>query len=212
MPKTKVKYYAYLVPGKDIAGVASSWKECEKIVKGTRGARYKGFDNKTDAAAWLGAGAQYKTTNNKRPTTKKEKTVLKKGVYFDAGTGRGEGVEISVTDETGKNLLEHVLVDGEINKHGKHLIAKNVTNNYGELLACKFALTYAIKHRIKNIFGDSKLVVDYWSKGHIKNTVEQDTIDLAHDVAVLRNRFEEGGGVVGRISGDDNPADLGFHR
>ncbi|TSC88814.1 MAG: ribonuclease HI [Parcubacteria group bacterium Gr01-1014_3] len=209
MAKTKTKYYAYLVPGKNIAGVASNWKECEKIVKGTRGARYKGFDNKTDAAAWLSAGADYGPS---KKSVKRKPAKLLPGIYFDAGTGRGEGVEISVTDEKGKNLLEHVMVDGEINKHGKHLIAKNVTNNYGELMACKFALKYAMKRRIKNIFGDSKLVVDYWSKGHIKNTVEQDTIDLAHDVAVLRSRFEEGGGVVGRISGDDNPADLGFHK
>jgi hypothetical protein len=35
---------------------------------------------------------------------------------------------------------------------------------------------------------------------------------MLDDVAELRERFEAAGGSVLRISGDDNPADLGFHR
>ena len=63
----------------------------------------------------------------------------------------------------------------------------------------------------KNIFGDSKLVVDYWSKGLIKKDMNEKTKKLAREVALLRQEFESNGGKITLISGDDNPADLGFH-
>jgi hypothetical protein len=62
------------------------------------------------------------------------------------------------------------------------------------------------------IFGDSKLVIDYWSKGFIKKEVDGETIDLAKTVASERRIYESKGGEISRVSGDDNPADLGFHR
>jgi hypothetical protein len=64
----------------------------------------------------------------------------------------------------------------------------------------------------KNIFGDSKLVIDYWSKGFIKKEVGEETVELARKVADIRRKFESSGGKISLISGDDNPADLGFHR
>jgi ribonuclease HI len=38
------------------------------------------------------------------------------------------------------------------------------------------------------------------------------TVSLLDETAKLRERFESTGGTVLRISGDENPADLGFHR
>jgi len=136
------------------------------------------------------------------------------GVYFDAGTGRGNGVEISVTDEKGKNLLHKVVAEKKLNAFGKHLVARgSATNNYGELLALKYALQIAKKERQKKIFGDSKLVIEYWSRWRIKKReLSAETVSLAEEVAELRAAFEVQGGVVQRISGDHNPADLGFHR
>jgi len=204
----KVKFYAYLIPFKERQGITDNWPECEKKVKGVYGARYRGFDSRAEAAEWLHSGAEY-VAKSKRPKTK-----LVPGVYFDAGTGRGEGVEISVTDEHGRDLLGKVLAKAKLNKFGKHLVAHaNATNNYGELLALKYAIKYAIKEEEKSIFGDSKLVIDYWSRRQIKKKdVAAKTVKLAMEVAALRENFEEGGGVVSRIPGEDNPADLGFHR
>ena len=210
-----MKHYAYFLPEENKRGIAESWTECEKIVKGKPNARYKGFDAREDAEAWLEKGADY--------DFRKES---EKGIYFDAGTGRGAGVEISVTDEKGNDLLNKILPGPEINRHGKHLVRGNVTNNFGELLACKYALEIALKHGIKKIFGDSKLVVDYWSKGivkgvatpilpslpTVKKVLPQETIDLALAVTKLRKKFEKAGGKIQHISGEDNPADLGFHR
>lgn len=207
----KKKYYAYLLKTGE-SRVVDNWKDTEKKVSGVYGARYKGFESKSEAEAWLASGAHYvKKLNDKSKKEKPEK--LQAGIYFDAGTGRGDGVEISVTDEKGESLLHTVLSKKEINKFGKHLVGKDATNNYGELLACLYAMQAAMKSGYTKVFGDSKLVIDYWSKGFIKkDKVAEETVLLAEVVAGLRQEFEESGGVLDRISGDNNPADLGFHR
>ncbi len=204
--KTSKRYYAYRL-GSGAEGICDDWKECEKIVSG-RVARFKGFTSLADADDWLSAGAPYES----KVKSPKSKVNLMPGIYFDAGTGRGNGVEISVTDVRGENLLHKVMPKSKINKHGKHLLGKDFTNNYGELMACQYALKFAIKHSIGKIFGDSKLVIEYWSRGYIKrNELPAKTVKLADAVAKLRKEFESLGGEVGRVSGDDNPADLGFH-
>ncbi len=196
-----MKYYAYLILATGEQGVTTHWKECEKKTKGIP-ARYRSFTSERDAKAWLAAGAQYES----KPQIK-----LQPGVYFDAGTGRGNGVEISVTDERGIDLLHTVLAKSKINKFGKHKVTGKVTNNYGELLACKYALKYAMKHDIAQIFGDSRLVTEFWSKGFTKKDIAPKTATLAKEVAKLRSAFEKAGGTIEHISGDHNPADLGFH-
>ena len=112
MPSKKKKQYAYLLPNKK-SGVTDDWRACEKLVSGIAGARYRGFTSQEEARAWLENGARYEAKTYKK---------LKPGVYFDAGTGRGDGVEISVTDEQGKNLLHKALKEKELNRFGKHLI------------------------------------------------------------------------------------------
>lgn len=196
----KNKYYAYFF-SENKKGICEDWKECEKIVSG-KNARYRSFNSREEAENWLQEGASYKL---------KVKRVLESGIYFDAGTGRGMGVEVSVTDENGKDLLDKVLPKKKLTKHHKHLV-KGVTNNYGELLACKYALELAIKENIKKVFGDSKLVIDFWSQGILRRKLlPRKTVELAEEVYKLRKEFESSGGKVGRVSGDDNPADLGFH-
>lgn len=197
------RYYSYLIPSRGMKGVVASWAECERLVSGVYGARYKGFKTLEEAEEWLKQGARYEVKRVKK---------LESGIYFDAGTGRGDGVEISVTDEKGKNILHKALKKSELNKFGKHLVGDEATNNYGELLAMKYALAIAMKEKKKKVFGDSKLVIDYWSQWKIKKDMAEETHELAHEVSELREAFEEWGGEVTHISGDDNPADLGFHR
>ena len=197
----KKKYYAYQV-GKE-KGVVDSWEECERIVAGVPGAKFKGFVMQEEAEKWLDAGADYNIKH----------IGLEKGIYFDAGTGAGNGVEVSCTDENGDSLLYKILDEKEINERGFQLLGKGVTNNFGELLACKYALQIALEENALKIFGDSRLVVEYWSKGFIKkDSISKDTIDLAHEVKTLRHMFEKLGGQISLISGSSNPADLGFHK
>lgn len=211
MSSRKKKFYAYFVPGGVVkTGIADSWAVCEKFVSGKTGARFKAFESKSDAEAWLKNGAAYEAKATK-PRPK-----LERGIYFDAGTGRGDGVEISVTDEKGKNLLHKALGAKKLNKFGKHLVRggdDEATNNYGELLALRYALEIARATRVKHVFGDSKLVIEFWSQWRIKRKdLPEGTVALADDVSRAREGFEKKGGTIGRISGDFNPADLGFHR
>jgi len=191
------KFYAYSTNEKK--GVTDTWPECQIIVAGKK-ARYKSFESRDEAERWLEAGADY----NIKHLAKED------GVYFDAGTGRGNGVEINVTDKNGKSYLFEILPN--LNKKGHYLIPKDATNNFGELLASKYALEIAIKKNIKKIFGDSKLILDYWSKGYIKKEVGEETVALAKEVKVLRFQYEKRGGQLVYISGGSNPADLGFHK
>ena len=197
----KRKYYAYLIPRTNKKGITDNWKECEKIIHGEINSRFKGFKTLKEAEEWHKAGAVYDF-----------KKKLEPGIYFDSGTGRGLGVEISVTDENGNNFLTKKKFQKHLDK-ASHFILKNVSNNYGELLACYYALKIAGQKRIKKVFGDSKLVINYWSKGFMnKGKLPLKTNKLIKSVARLRKKFEENGGRVEYIAGDDNPADLGFHK
>jgi ribonuclease HI len=101
-----------------------------------------------------------------------------------------------------------------VSAFGTHRVRdKAATNNYGELLAMKHALMIAKKEGAKRIFGDSKLVIEYWSQWRMKRKdLPEETVSLAAEVAELREAFESRGGEVIRIGGGANPADLGFHR
>jgi ribonuclease HI len=196
----KRKVYAYMVGEKK--GITETWPECEAKVSGRPEARFKGFESYAEAEKWLEAGANYSIKH----------LTAEKGIYFDAGTGPGNGVEASVTDERGKGLLGKILPAASLNRQGRQFAPQGATNNYGELLACKYALQIAEKEGVKNIFGDSKLVIDYWSKWMVKKGVSEETVKLAKEVSKLREAFEKEGGKIKRVSGGSNPADLGFHK
>lgn len=205
---TKQKFYAYFIPHllggqakSNKSGITNTWKECEAKVKNVDKARFKSFSTKEGAEQWISQGAHYG-----------QKETFTPGVYFDAGTGRGNGVEASVTNEKWENLLPHLRPAIKINVHGKHLLGKHVTNNYGELFACFCALQIALKLNIKKVYGDSALIINYWSKGYIKkDALPPATVKLSQKVTTVRKEFEAKGGTIELISGGANPADLGFH-
>ena len=214
----KQKYYAYFFDDKR-NGIVESWTECEKIVKGTK-ARYKSFIDKAVAQNWLDSGANYE---RKISSTTSIITKLEKGIYFDSGTGRGIGVEVRITDENKVSFLETLpketvkkILKGTnwtVNEYGNICLGANRTNNFGELTGLFIALKIATKYGKSIICGDSMLVIDYWSKGRFNaNNLEMDTIELIKKVSKLREEFERENGKIKKISGDVNPADLGFHR
>ncbi|CEG11495.1 conserved hypothetical protein [groundwater metagenome] len=197
----KQKFYAYSVEGK--TGITTDWLSCEKIIFGIPDAKFKGFLTEDEARRWLAAGADYNIKH----------LAAEKGIYFDSGTGAGRGVEINVTDEKGHCLLNKILSDSNINHRGHHWLFKDVTNNFGELLACKYALQIAIKEEIKKVFGDSNLILKFWSKGFAnQEKLQPETIALIYEVKKLREDFERSGGKMDYIPGASNPADLGFHK
>jgi ribonuclease HI len=80
-----------------------------------------------------------------------------------------------------------------------------------------FGLRIALKDKtVSTIYSDSQLIVDYWSQGKInsktKSKMDYNKLKIINEVAELRRRFEYEGGHIIKISGDSNPADLGYHK
>lgn len=205
-PKRKsTKFYAYNLFEVGKTGIVDSWEECKNITSIGK-ARYKSFKTREEAKEWLNLGGRYLTQEEIRRG-------LPDGIYFDAGTGRGIGTEVRVTDKMGTSILHKLLPKDKINAHGNYLTADGSTNNFGELLGLYCALKIAIHENVLNIYGDSNLVISFWSKGIIKKDSQKDeTLELAKKVVPLRKHFESLGGTIEHISGDINPSDLGFHK
>ena len=203
------KYYAFIIEKENYSHIVTSWSDCQMLTKG-KSARYKSFKTETEAKEWLKNGGLYE---DKKAKIQQAKEKLENGIYFDAGTGRGIGVEVRVTNLSGISLLDEIMPEKMINEFGNYLAPENSTNNYGELIGIYLAIDIALKKRNFKIFGDSKLIIDYWSKGHYnKSSLNEKTINLIQKTAEKRKQFESLGGTIKHVSGDINPADLGFHK
>ena len=203
--KKSNKFYACFFIHSNTGVITNDWEECKVLTRG-ESVHYKSFKKKNEAQSWIDNGGIYETKEMLQAK-------LPSGIYFDAGTGRGIGTEVRVTDKYGSSILDHFLPLDKINKFGNYLTKSGSTNNFGELLGCYIALNIALKEGQKNIYGDSKLVIEYWSNGRIKSeNVSDETVELAKKVVKLRKKFENIGGTILHVSGDINPSDLGFHK
>lgn len=198
------KLYAWYNSNVD-NGIDINWETC----KNRKALRYKSFKTLEEAKLWLENGAKYEKSNIE----------LNDGVYFDSGTGRGRGVtEVRVTDKDKNSLLNHLITPKfedflkskgwKINEFNNIELDADKSNNYGELLGMYLALEIARKLGYTDIYGDSKLVIYYWSKGSY-NELPKETVKLIEQVTKNRKSF---GGNIWYINGDYNPADLGFHK
>ncbi|MBC2855915.1 MAG: ribonuclease H family protein [Cetobacterium sp.] len=203
------KYYAYILENENTTEIVTTWELCKNRIAGKK-ARYKSFKTEKEAKEWLNNGGIYEDKVAKK---KLMKLNLQEGIYFDAGTGRGIGVEVRVTDITGKSLLPEFMPPHLVNPHENYSAPTGSTNNYGELIGLYLAIDISLKKNIYKIFGDSNLVIQYWSKGLFnKNNLNEKTISLIEKVSEKRKIFEKLGGSIEHVSGDINPADLGFHK
>ncbi|ASQ29558.1 ribonuclease HI [Borrelia miyamotoi] len=194
------KYYACVLKNKNEKIIFTSWEECKNKIKGQSN-RIKSFQTRKEAENWLLRDG-------------KTDIYYTEGIYFDSGTGRGKGIEIRVVNEKGISIINKIIEQSLINDYNNYYIKNfdGISNNYGELFGLYVALKIALEENIKNIFGDSKLVIDYWSKGFYNKSLNTNTIKLIQNVTKLRNTFEEKGGKILLISGNNNIADLGFHK
>lgn len=206
----KIKFYAYYILENEEKNIVNDWAICEKSVKGKK-ARYKSFMTREEAQKWLDSGANYEKKETK--LLENVEKLDKEAIYFDAGTGRGNGVEVRLTDYNGSPLLYKIIGNEKINEYGNYYLSNGRTNNFGELVGLFSAIKYALKYNINKIFGDSNLVIEYWSKGRFnEENLDKDTIDLIKKVTIMRKEYENKEGKIEKISGDINPADLGFHK
>lgn len=205
------KFYAYFITDTNETGILENWTDCQKKVSGKK-ARYKSFKSLLEAQNWLNSGANYEK-KEKKNLTELYSELERDAIYFDAGTGRGNGVEVRLTDFEGNSLLHKIMDKKIINEFGNYYVADTRTNNFGELVGIYTALVYAKKYDTKIICGDSSIVIEYWTKGRYNSSnLENDTVELIKKTTLMRNEFEKKGGIVKKISGDINPADLGFHK
>lgn len=213
----KENYFAYILPQKDISGVVRTWVECETFIQGEKSARYKKFPTHLQAVEYI----LHILSPEKDIQELDKKTAIldKNALYFDSGTGRGVGVEISVKNGDGDNLLHFLEEEGffeeELSTWGSYIFPKELgyTNNYGELFAFHCALHIARLKNIKTIYGDSKLIIEYWSLGHMNAPkLSKGTVELIKQVVLERKEFEASGGKIIFIEGKNNPADMGFHK
>lgn len=89
---------------------------------------------------------------------------------------------------------------------------KTQQNNGAELVACVVGLCIAIHFGYSKVFSDSKLIVDHWSKKESKTIKDPRKSKLQRFLIKLRSEFENLGGSLEWISGDNNISDLGFHK
>lgn len=208
------KYYAYILLDTGVSGVTIDWEECKTITSNHK-SRYKKFNDKDLAQQWLDNGANYEEKDIDLMSKEKneKENIYKDAIYFDAGTGRGNGTEMRITDYKGEGLLHFIINQSKLNEFGNYYLQKGKTNNFGELSGMYAALKYAMKYNIDKICGDSELVIKYWSIGRYNpDNIDEDTIKLIDEVTLMREEFEKKGGKIFKVSGDYNPADLGFHK
>jgi ribonuclease HI len=204
--------YAWAVG--DESGIAATWAECEREVRGRPQARYRKFDDRAAAQRWLAEGAPQRDRG--RDKSEAVAALPEDSVFFDSGTGPGRGVEVNVVDR-GRVPLAYLgkPEEGRLTPQGTVVLGRRRSNNYGELYGCLLALRAAKHLGSKHVHGDSRLVLDYWSQGHVsgeKRASDPALAELSARVASERAVFERAGGELEHIPGGVNPADLGFHR
>lgn len=85
-------------------------------------------------------------------------------------------------------------------------------HNGAELIAMCIGLVIGIYYKYEIIFSDSQLMVNSWSLKESTTIKDPYKAKIQRYCIELRKIFERRGGKILKISGDDNPADLGFHK
>jgi len=204
------RFYAWACEGEQ--GVETSWPACEVRVHG-RAARYRGFATRDEALAWLAAGATYESRGPRKAAQRA--ALPDDAIFFDAGTGRGQGTEVNVTDRDGVPLVHLANPKYPVTEFGTVRLPAGKTNNFGELLGCLYALRIARARGCRTVCGDSDLVLSWWSRDRIsadKRATDPELVLLAGCTARERRAFESEGGRLVHVPGAAHPADLGFHR
>lgn len=173
---------------------------------------------------------------NECSNTTKQKNII--NIYVDSGQNKHTNKTswCCVTDEFGndiigkyKYLLEEFRIEQKSLPVGSRYVGivdfdttNSMKNNSGELLAMVIGLRIAINKITNNkydkvvLYSDSNLMVMWWSLNKINSStrskMEYIKLKLIEECYNLRCKFETMGGEVLWISGDKNPADLGYHK
>ena len=146
------KFYA-VKEGKE-TGIFTSWDETKEYVTGFNGAVYKGFNNLSDAQAFLGVSENTEVTENSSNSL----IAYVDGSYV-SGNEFGCGVVIIENDEVTRTISEKK-IDADL---------AEMRNVAGEITAAKIAMEYATNKGYKaiTIYHDYKGIAD-WCTGEWK--------------------------------------------
>lgn len=213
-----MSFYAVKV-GKEI-GVFNTWIECNERVSGYKGAIYKKFKTHYEALSFI---------QDKIIEIYNKSTII----YVDGGFNNftkpyalgsvvnGYGLDIlnfypELTSDM--NIVTKTLPVGE-----RNLVIANFNdvtiqqNNGAELLATIIGLRIAIYLnnigiKVTHILSDSQLIVNHWSNKLNRTDLDPNKVKYINELIILKQNFMLQGGRLQKISGDENLADLGFHK
>lgn len=187
-----MKYYAVRA-GLDGPKIYESWVDCQKAVKGFKGAQFKSFTDENEAKLYI--------------TTVSD--VLR--VYPE-----GHHIMVDAANSQKENTWEFRAVWSDT----KELIFqspvyKNGTNNTGEVLGLATAIKYRSENDLTcNIYCDSMTAISACEKGTYKmvsKNINYETVELVLD-ALKETRDMDRGGIIhynNKIIGIEIPADFG---
>lgn len=137
-------------------------------------------------------------------------------LFFDMGTGRGIGAEVRVTNSNGDSILYKLENHSNllINEFGNINLGNNVSTLYGELYAFYLALLIVDSSTYyKAIAGDNINALKCYFESHNTKNFSHYELDLINAILKLKEKINEKINLeIFYVSGDINPADLGFHR
>lgn len=146
------------------AGIFDSWKECQRSIKGVKGAQYKSFE--TFAGAKKAFNREYSdyigTTPKKTLSKEKLQLIGKPNLY---------SIAVDAASSGNPGVMEYRGVDTQTHKQLFHQGPfQQGTNNIGEFLALVHGLAFLKKHNSDRIlYSDSKIAIG-WVKRKKCNT------------------------------------------
>ena len=195
-------------------GIYTSWNDCKRNTYGYNESEFKSFKSLKEAEKFYF-----------------DNTKTENSLYVDGGHNKDTGSVAygSVVDHQGNDMIEYykfLFEDYDLEFRtvdlpvGRRTVVisnfedcKLQQNNGAELLALFIGLKIANHITIfKTIFSDSQVVCDYWSKNIVNNNFCDEKIFYIKSTILQRNIFEKKGGTVIKITGNDNLADLGYHK
>ncbi|MGL6098563.1 MAG: viroplasmin family protein [Fusobacteriaceae bacterium] len=235
------KFYAYILAESGESGVTNDWDKCKEKVNGVN-SKYMSFLSEREAYKWVEDGCTFSKKEMKKEDLldgiyfdsgkRGKKSYTRVRVTDKLGNDLLERLTASYCLKT-KFVEDEVKINNSfkiardffgcrkilLNKYNDNTCLNlmiSESNNVGELIGFHMACRIALSDNYtgdKKIFGDSKLVLDYWSKGVYNRKAIHGTVsDLIKDTRKLRIELEKEGYEFLHIPGGINPSDLGDHK
>lgn len=165
MSKKKAAYY--VVWSGKAPGIYDNWEDCEAQVKGTAGAKYKGFASRADAEQALADGPE---KHIKRRTKEIDSHPL--SAFSNPPVLPALAVDAACSGNPGVMEFQGVIADtGTVVFHrGPY---QGGTNNIGEFLALVLGLAYLKQNKLTwALYSDSRTALSWLKKGHAETKLE----------------------------------------